>query len=253
MPARVTGARSPLPARAPGAKGGWTAVPETRRRGSDRLPRRCWPDRRAAGAIVRPPDIARALPLVDVSLAQQLVDVANQGPTITDWLAAIGTMVAAVGTVGTLAWQARGLKQERETRRDEVARLDAAQRDAEDAQARTVVLHDPGCDGMQWKLIQSYKVTVGNYGTHPITNVVAALTHRASRTHKVGPTPLPVLTAGAHQTLTWRVGPVPWPSGWNAEDLPNAFDCRVEFTDVHGIRWALRPGLGQEPSRVYGA
>ncbi|MDG4795389.1 hypothetical protein [Micromonospora sp. WMMD1082] len=190
-----------------------------------------------------------------MELVQMLAAAADQGPTRADWLAAWAGLLAAVGTVGTFVWQARALSRERETRREEVKRLEADQRDAQDAQARTIVLHNPGCGGNQRVSVRDYGVTLGNYGVHPITNIRTTLTHRETQQDLTagGPQPLPVLKAGDMQHLSWKVDGynVVWPPDLDHHDLPNLFHCEVAFTDVNGVRWMVRPGLGQQPSRVF--
>jgi hypothetical protein len=173
-------------------------------------------------------------------------------------LEAWSTVVAAVGTAGALVYAAVGLSRERKTRRAEIGRLDETQRAEQDRQARTVVLHDPGCGGLQWVSIKQYNVTLGNYGRYPITNIVGMLTYRTTGLQVVygngGPVPLPVLEAGSRQTLHWDLSghTIVWPKNIQSHELPDLFAAEVRFTDVHGIRWAVRPRLGQQPSRILG-
>ncbi|MFG3297607.1 hypothetical protein [Micromonospora chersina] len=125
--------------------------------------------------------------------------VADPKANPADWIGAVAASVAAVGTVITFVWQYRGLQDERAARRQEIARLASDQRAAEDAQARTVVLHDAGCGGTQWVRVRDYGVTLGNYGLYPITHIVPVLTHRETRQKVQGagaPAPLAVLKAG---------------------------------------------------------
>ena len=189
----------------------------------------------------------------------------DQGATKADWLEAWATVAAAVGTIGAFVWQARALSQERRTRRAEIARLQAEQREAQDAQARTIVLHRESCT-QSWdspnvepgpKTIVSYSVRLGNYGEHPITNVVAGLIYRPTRELVRGgeQRPLPRAVFFEEAWLSWHFEELslPWPEGEpeESEKVPELFRCEVQFTDVHGTRWAVRPGLGQQPSRVY--
>lgn len=151
-----------------------------------------------------------------------------------------------------------GLSRECKTRRTEIKRLDGAQGVEQDMQARTVVLHDPGCGGLQWVSIGEYNVTLGNYGRYPITHIVGLLTHRTTRLQvgygNGGPAPLPVLEAGKRHTLHWDLSghTVVWPKQAQSQELPDLFTAEVRFTDVHGIRWSVRPRLGQQPSRILG-
>lgn len=178
-----------------------------------------------------------------------------------DWVEAIGTWVGGIGTVGTLIYASRALRHETERRRQDVKDLQESERNAQDAQARTVVLHDAGCSGRQSVDVSEYLVTLGNYGEFPITNVVSELTLKetgqevayAVGWNQGGQAPLPVLKAGATQQLRWNTTgwDVKWPGEMRSHQLPDLFTLIVRFTDVHGIRWALRPGLGQQPAREY--
>ena len=182
---------------------------------------------------------------------------AEQAAAPADWLEAWATVVGAIGTVGALLYAAIGLARERRTRQQDVARLEADQREAQEMQARTVVLHDPGCDGGQGIAISTYHANLGNYGMFPITNVVGTLIHRESRTEVTygngGPSPVSVLQNGKRHTLMWELKrhSIPWPKGLQSHELPTLFKVDVQFTDVRGIRLAVRPGLGQQPFRVY--
>ncbi|PRX23480.1 hypothetical protein CLV67_103228 [Actinoplanes italicus] len=117
-----------------------------------------------------------------------------------------------------------------------------------------MVLHDAGVDGHLFGRMDQYKIVVGNYGMHPITNVVGKLVYRETQAQLGkfigGPAPLPVLEGGKRQQLQWEVM-IKWPGAAQQHELPDHFDLEVQFTDVNGIRWAVRPGLGQQPSRVY--
>jgi hypothetical protein len=199
-----------------------------------------------------------AVPSYDVASSQHfVVAVVEQAASRADWLEAWATTVGAAGTVGALLYAAVGLARERRTRQQEITRLESEQRGTHEMEARTVVLHDPGCDGTQWIAISAYKVTLGNYGKYPITNVVGELIVRDSKLSVVygngGPVPISVLQASQQQTLMWELQRhgVAWPKEMQPHELPSLFKVEVQFTDVHGIRWALRPGLGQQPFRLF--
>lgn len=120
-----------------------------------------------------------------------------------------------------------------------------------------MVLHDPGLDGHLYGRLDKYKITLGNYGLHPITNVVGALKHVEKQQeiglYGGGQAPLPVLEGGKRHQLQWDISGYGflWPDGKESYQLPELFHLEVLFTDVHGIRWSVQPGLGQQPSRVY--
>ncbi|WP_125810272.1 hypothetical protein [Actinoplanes sp. ATCC 53533] len=194
------------------------------------------------------------------SIAQLAAETASQEATPADWTEAIATVVAAIGTVGALIYAAIGLARERQTRQYEIKRIEEDRREEQDMQARTVVLHHPTLpsaieNGLHY--FTSYSVHFGNYGIHPITNVTGVLTHRETKLEVVfgngGPTPLAVLNAGDVKQLKWNLAAhsIQHPVEIEAHNLANLFKLEMQFTDVHGIRWSVRPGLGQQPSRVY--
>lgn len=178
-----------------------------------------------------------------------------------DWVEAIGTWVGGIGTVGTLIYASRALRHETERRRQDIKDLQEAERSAQDAQARTVVLHNAGASGREFLAVDEYLVKIGNYGEYPITNVISELAVKetgqvivhANGWARGGQAPLAVLKPGASELLRWdtRDWNIKWPVALQSEQLPELFDLIVKFTDVHGIRWALRPGLGQQPARDY--
>ncbi|MEU8610461.1 hypothetical protein AB0C29_20985 [Actinoplanes sp. NPDC048791] len=160
----------------------------------------------------------------------------------TSWVdpvAAAAAAVAAVITGVALFYQARALKEERKTRRDEDKRFREEQETARHAQARAVVLHEVVLVGNDRLGLAGYRVTLGNYGTAPITDVAGHL-----RRVRDGGTDLdqvvrrPVLIAGAVEPLTWDLRPddVPWPATANAYATAATFTPRAHFTDVYGIR-----------------
>ena len=158
-------------------------------------------------------------------------------------------MVAALGAVGALAWQARALALERKTRRAEIARIDADQHATRDAQARTIVLHEarllPGeaATGLPIKSA-AFSATLGNYGVLPITKVVASLSWSDPSDGLVHPTlsnPFrPVLAGGETETMRWFINrefDVSWPTLSSWEEREAEFSLVVMFNDVHGGRW----------------
>ena len=163
-----------------------------------------------------------------------------------DWVEAWATVVAAIGTVGALIWQARALKVERKTRRSEIARL-------EGAQARTIVLHDTeaapvllrqGSPVLEKPVVTA---TLGNYGDQPVTEVIASLRWRNPAGGEVltasNQSFVPVLTAGKTHKLIWFLdmsfekGELVFPGEW--EEFTAMFDVEVTFNDVHGSRFCL--------------
>jgi hypothetical protein len=60
-----------------------------------------------------------------------------------DWVEAIGTWVAAFGAVGAWMWQARGLRQERRARREDIARVERESWAEYQSQAAGLVLESP--------------------------------------------------------------------------------------------------------------
>jgi len=173
-----------------------------------------------------------------------------------DWVEAWGTWVGGLGTAGTLAYALVALRRESDRRRQDVTRVDDAERKTQDLQARTVVLHSAECGGFRDQQINFYKVTMGNYGQYPITHIVAVMKHRDTGHELVsyngGPDPVPVIEANSVRTLDWKfpLVAIPWPEHASQLELPDLFEVRVCFTDVYGIRWKVRPGLGEQPSRI---
>jgi hypothetical protein len=169
--------------------------------------------------------------------------VAAESTSWADPVAAVAAAVAALGTAFALFYQAKALKEERKTRRDEDKRFREEQEAARDAQARAVVLHDVLLIGNDRLGLTEYRVTVGNYGTSPITEVAGHLQRvQDSRTDLDQVVRLPVVIAGAAAPLAWDLRPyeVPWPSTGDAYALAATFAPRAEFTDVYGIRRSCR-------------
>jgi hypothetical protein len=177
-----------------------------------------------------------------------------QGGSSADWLEAWGTVAAAVGTIGALVYQARALARERASRREDVARLDAAQRAAAAAQARTIIFHDARCSGRPNQFVDGYSVTLGNYGSQPVTNVELKLCSFIDGREMVindrGPGFLPVLASNVRMDLSWDLKGrgVAWPAGTSVDEAPDMFVIELEFTDFHGVKWRCRRGEG--PVRV---
>jgi hypothetical protein len=198
-------------------------------------------------------------------VVQLAAETVNQGASAADWVEAIATVVAAVGTVGAFMWQARALAQERETRRAEITRLANAETAAQASQAKTIVLYkamlamDSTYDADGTVLSQpgsvNYMAMVGNFGTLPVTKLVARLTWTAGQ--KTGmswqPLSIDVLGGGDRQPLIWDLranvllnSEDPDSSNALPDDLLMAHASRlirfapeIEFTDVHGWRWGV--------------
>jgi hypothetical protein len=179
---------------------------------------------------------------------------AIQGASGADWLQAWGTVVAAVGTVGALVYQARALAHERRARREDIARLEAEQRAAAAAQARTIVLHDARCTGRPNQFVDAYGVTLGNYGSQPITNVRLKLCSTVDGREIVindrGPAFVPVLASNVRIDLSWDLKGcgVVWHAGTDTEKVPDMFVIELQFVDSNGMTWLRRPG--EEPIRA---
>lgn len=187
-----------------------------------------------------------------VSLVQLAAD---QGATNADWLEAWATVVAAVGTIGAFVWQGRALRQERDTRREEIARLEAAQ-------ARTVVLHylhvgPPEEPDSQLPIPPSpiLRVLLGNYGDQPITDVYAEVRwrHNDGRTRGSGiGQGFAVLAGGKTKELQWSTREIKIPEK-TAPGRPSGWEpfVYVKFRDVHGVRWELsNQGMDQQLKRL---
>jgi hypothetical protein len=92
-----------------------------------------------------------------------------------DWVEAWVTAIAAAGTLGTLWYAARGLARERRPGRRRSAGPRQEQRQAQAAQARTVVDHQPGGSGSQFQFWSRVEFQVVNYGPGPITSIAARI------------------------------------------------------------------------------
>jgi hypothetical protein len=178
--------------------------------------------------------------------------------TFSDWLEAWATVIAAMGTVGTLVWQAFALAQERRTRAEEVRELREERQRAKDAQARTIVLEEPGWswkvmrDGTQKIVIQ---IPLGNYGPLPVTNVIGLVTLKSNKM-VLGDGDegrfLHVLAGGEKTTIfcTVNLADLNLPDrDLTAMALEELFEFDVTFTDYDGTQWAIKYGLEKTPRR----
>lgn len=168
-----------------------------------------------------------------------------------DWnsVEAIGTCVAAVGTVAAFAAQRHALKVERRTRQEEIARLDRESVAAERARAGAVSLHaaqyneDP-------HYVDDDELTayVGNYGPYPITNVTGSLTYfpvegdpiRIDDDYESRDT-IPFVAPNDKAELVWSV-PADVARRLTGQANPpqaESFAVEVTFSDVHGGRWKI--------------
>lgn len=189
-----------------------------------------------------------------------------------EWIEAIGTWVGGLGTIGTLVYALVALRREAERRRTDVRALRDADRDSQDALARTVVMGIPQCGSRGGPVLLSYYVKIGNYGVHPITNFTAQLLitkdakswapsaeipeDRKVPSSNGGPIRYPVFKPDDEKELVWdvRANKIGLIKGLHDDQAAAMFfELEVGFTDVHGIRWSLRPGVGQQPSRLYDA
>jgi hypothetical protein len=177
----------------------------------------------------------------------------------SDWVEAVGTWIGGLGTVGTLIYAMLGLRREAAQRRAEIERLAAGQREAQHAQARTVVLHDADAsldgDGFDTPEFLTVTLKAGNYGTAPITGVVGKLKRHEPSSGATEPhTAFAfVIPAGELRTLSWHIPLAGLPDGFGGSanpllhDVLVLFHAEVEFTDSYGARWAFRYGPGEQP------
>ncbi|MEU8821813.1 hypothetical protein [Actinoplanes sp. NPDC048796] len=174
-----------------------------------------------------------------------------------DWVEAIGTWVGGVGTGLAVIYAARGVRISERNREEDARQARKAERESQAAQARTLRLHSLGVDGHVGGRLDTFKGSIGNYGLHPVTNIVGKLVYIPTKQeigiHIGGPTPITVLDSGDSQELSWDL------QGYGLKDegelvmgrSQNLFDFEVHFTDVHGNRWAIRPGAGEQPFRLF--
>ncbi|MEU7609393.1 hypothetical protein [Micromonospora sp. NPDC049204] len=164
-----------------------------------------------------------------------------------DWVEACATVAAAFGTIGAFFWQARALAEERETRRDEIERLEADQHDTQAAQAAAVVLHSPAIGGADGLGILKFNVTVENFGSAPIINAKIHLQLLGWPTEKVSEWHLlTVLPGGNSERVSWdlRKFNLEWPEDLDPDEAAKELFLPVAyFIDVHGVTWE-RPFFG---------
>ena len=183
---------------------------------------------------------------------------AADAPNVADWLEAWATAVAAIGTVGAFIWQARSIRQERQTRKAEIARLEGDQQDLRAAQARTIIVHKPIANAVRLTSNFNKKaegdravnlsVTIGNYGSEVILHVTPIL-RGDDKNESYYAQPIETLMAGCTHEFSWILtGDRYLVADMAAQRLiAHEFDVEVLFTDIHGLRWAVRPGAGHPP------
>ncbi|MEU5791443.1 hypothetical protein ABZ754_27430 [Micromonospora purpureochromogenes] len=159
--------------------------------------------------------------------------------TAADWVGAGAAVVAAAGTVGTLVWQARALAQERETRRQEIARIEANQISDQEARARTIRLFDKRIIQSEVGL-KSLAVTIANHGVDPITSISATAFHHwdesNSEAFSTSISSLPILPPGVEKSLSFPLADFPHLDPWKTRDAVLLYSIRVQanFCDLNG-------------------
>lgn len=186
---------------------------------------------------------------------------AAESPTKADWIEAWATVAAAVGAFLAFGWQAWALDRERKARKSDVARLDRERRDTETAQARTVALHDPVYDrDPERDDLDRYSITVGNYGSDPITNIVGTLFYYPDRGHRTkvtgswGSAPSrTVVPPGQGLPISWTLPTADFDDAdvFGEEHTLEFFRAEIIFTDTRGKRWQLSSGDTVQPSRYF--
>ncbi|WP_250008733.1 hypothetical protein [Actinoplanes sp. M2I2] len=166
-----------------------------------------------------------------------------------DWLEAVGTCVAAIGTIGAFAWQAKGLNEERRTRQEEVARLDRERADAEEAQARAVVLYEPRYhEDDQYIDEHEFAIEVGNFGMFPVVDIVGQLEFQIGDGEPILITEdwdsrhlSTVVPPGESRTLTWQLPESVAKElvGMAVPPQTDFFVAKISFVDARGRRRLL--------------
>lgn len=162
---------------------------------------------------------------------------------------AIGTCVAAVGTVAAFAAQRHALTVERRTRQEEIARLDRENTAAERARAAAVSLHITHYDeDPRFEDDDELVVHVGNYGPYPITNVSGRLTFYPAVGEPMridddydARDNLPFVAPNTGAALVWSV-PAEIARQLAGQVNPpqiESFSVEITFSDVHGGRWKI--------------
>ncbi|OJF10847.1 hypothetical protein BG844_29665 [Couchioplanes caeruleus subsp. caeruleus] len=112
----------------------------------------------------------------------------------------------------------------------------------EEAQARTVIVHQPVCSGIQFQKIDEVVVSINNYGDAPILSLTARIWWENMpygegdwRQQKY-PDTIRVIEAGGDTRLAWSVE-IPWPEGVSLESIQRGINCEVTYTDTHGLMW----------------
>ena len=162
---------------------------------------------------------------------------------------AIGTCVAAVGTVAAFAAQRHALKVERRTRQEEIARIDRDTAAAERARAAAVSLQITQYDeDPRYEDDDELVVHVGNHGPYPITNVVGRLLFHPAVGQPVrvdddydARDSLPFVAPNSSAVLVWSVPAeiARQLAGQLSPPQTESFSVEITFSDVHGGRWKI--------------
>ncbi|MBG0560716.1 hypothetical protein [Actinoplanes aureus] len=187
-----------------------------------------------------------------ISLVQLAAD---QGATNADWIEAWATVAAAIGTIGAFIWQGRALRNERETRRQEVQRLEHEQLTSLESQARTIVVHEVDIQVDKTKssspladpkyLVTNFVCSVENFGTLPILAVSARLLRESTVPDDGFDAPVtkrfPVIKGGDKERLNWlHIGLSLTrftPGAQSKLEAKCQVKLEVRFVDVHGHHW----------------
>ncbi|MFF5079221.1 hypothetical protein ACFY36_19355 [Actinoplanes sp. NPDC000266] len=173
-----------------------------------------------------------------------------------DWWEAWGTWIGGIGTVGALFYAGKGVRAEAGKRRQDLQQAKNDRRSAQEAQARTVVIHGPTAKVSPVSV--ELKLKVGNYGHSPITHVKGVMTHRHTGKF-VGDDKFascPALPSGGGTAdLWWTVHFREFknqPPPTELASLTGVLKIQILWTDVEGDRWELEFDSGQQPIRYTG-
>jgi hypothetical protein len=171
-----------------------------------------------------------------------------------DWVEAWGTWVGGVGTIAAVIWAMYALR--REARRGE-----RDKREAQDLQARTVVMYQFRHDTQELEKLKEshigYAMKVGNYGNTHISELDALLVYGPTGVG-VGSTRIQrVLPAGSERTVRFQIAERDlgdWAETWqdhrDYSDSCDPFEILVSWSDIYGQRWSRSYGKGSQPTRV---
>ncbi|WP_433793950.1 hypothetical protein [Actinoplanes sp. CA-252034] len=192
---------------------------------------------------------------------------AADGATDADWIEAWATVVAALGTVGALVWQAWALSRERRTRREEIARLEEDRRESESRQARTILLHDARVESHNG-MVSGFSAMIGNYGDSPVSHVFVNLEFDASgneptakRVAEIGTKSVfcqkfSVMPSGFVESIFVDLSrhEIPWPTEeGNVMAAQSVFKPTISFVDMSGVQWKIEDGVPTRHARLHSA